>query len=229
MKHFNEIKKWFTNQKHLYFLFVIVLMVPNAFLFYTETMSVFTRIAFVLMPLGAYMEIMAAFRKPGIMFWILLPLLVLGAFQLVLLNLFGESIIATDMFLNLFTTNSGEAMELLGKLVPAIVGVCLLYLPALALGVCSIRISAVLGERFRRRMLMYAAALFLSGTIFAVLARWQDSSFRICLHIYPANVFYNMKLAACSFEKSLTYLQLRGISTSMRIPPLIPGSGKYTS
>lgn len=207
MKHFNEIKKWFTSQKHLYFLFVFVLMVPNAFLFYTETMSVLTRMAFILLPLAVYMALMATFRKPGIMIWVLLPMLVLGAFQLVLLNLFGESIIATDMFLNLFTTNSGEAMELLGKLAPAVVGVCLLYLPALALGVCSIRLSSGLDKRFRGRMLMYASALFLFGFSFAALARWQDSAFRIHLHIFPANVFYNMKLSVNSFDKSRKYLE----------------------
>ena len=205
MKHFNEIKKWFENQKHLYFLFVVVLMVPNAFLFFTETMSVFTRVAFVLLPLAIYTAVMAAVRKPGIMIWVLLPMLVLGAFQLVLLYLFGEAIIATDMFLNLFTTNSGEALELLDKLAPAIAGVCLLYLPTLALGVCSIRLPGVLDGHFRKRMLGYAAGLFLTGTVFAGLARWQDSSFRIQLHIFPANVFYNMKLAVRSFEKSCAY------------------------
>ena len=44
-----------------------------------------------------------------------------GAFQIVLLYLFGQSIIAVDMFLNLATTNSSEAMELLGNLTPAVV------------------------------------------------------------------------------------------------------------
>lgn len=37
------------------------------------------------------------------------PLMVLGAFQIVLLYLFGGSIIAVDMFTNLFTTNASEA------------------------------------------------------------------------------------------------------------------------
>ena len=58
----------------------------------------------------------------------------LAAFQLVLLYLFGRSIIAVDMFLNLTTTNSGEALELLDNLLPAVIGVFVVYIPALVLG-----------------------------------------------------------------------------------------------
>ena len=42
------------------------------------------------------------------------------------------------MFLNLVTTNSSEAMELLDNLVPALVSVIILYIPALILAAISI-------------------------------------------------------------------------------------------
>lgn len=205
MKHFNKIKEWFFNQRYLYFLFVLILMVPNVFLFYTESMSIVTRVAFILLPLSVYMILMVASRKPGVMIWVLLPMLVFGAFQLVLLNLFGESIIASDMFLNVFTTNSGEALELLNKLIPAIVGVCLLYIPTLVLGICSIRLPEELTGRFRRRIVSYAACLFVVGLAFAGLSRWHNSEFRVHLHIFPANIFYNMKMAVDSFRRSNAY------------------------
>lgn len=83
----------------------------------------------------------------------------LGAFQMVLLYLFGRSIIASDMFLNLFTTNTGEVGELLGKLLPAILGVCVLYIPTLALAVRSIRLKEKLEGSFRRRRLIEAGVL----------------------------------------------------------------------
>ena len=54
------------------------------------------------------------------------------------------------MFLNMFTTNSGEAFELLDKLAPAVVGVFLLYLPALALAVYSIRRTETLTPLFKK-------------------------------------------------------------------------------
>lgn len=46
------------------------------------------------------------------------PVHFLCAFQIVLLYLFGNSIIATDMFTNLVTTNPGEAGELLSNIYP---------------------------------------------------------------------------------------------------------------
>ena len=73
-------------------------------------------------------------RKPGKTIWILFPFVFFAAFQLVLLYLFGRSIIAVDMFLNLTTTNSGEVMELLDNLLPAVIGVFVVYIPALVLG-----------------------------------------------------------------------------------------------
>ena len=65
------------------------------------------------------------------MIWLAFPLVVLAAFQIVLLYLFGNSIIATDMFTNLLTTNPEEAGELLSNIYPSIIIVCAIYLPLL--------------------------------------------------------------------------------------------------
>ena len=54
------------------------------------------------------------------------------------LYLFGQSVIAVDMFLNLVTTNPGEALELLDNLIPAIIIVVLLYIPALILAAVAV-------------------------------------------------------------------------------------------
>lgn len=205
MKHFNKLEAWCTDQKHLYYLFLVVLLVPHLFLFYTEPMDWATRYAFLLVPLGAYMALLAAFRKPGIMVWLLFPLLFLGAFQLVLLYLFGESIIATDMFLNLFTTNSTEAMELLDKLAPSVVGVVVLYVPTLVLAVVSVRSKQTLGYAFRKKALIRAAWVFVAGACFIQVARYTNDDFRVRLHLYPVNVFYNIRLAAERWKASVTY------------------------
>lgn len=69
----------------------------------------------VLLPFAFYYLLMTLSRNCGKMFWILFLFIFFGAFQIVLLYLFGQSIIAVDMFLNLVTTNSSEAMELLDK------------------------------------------------------------------------------------------------------------------
>lgn len=138
MKLFKNIKKWFENQEHLFYLFLIILIMPNIVLGFTEPLPLMAKVSNVLLPLACYYLLMTLSRNCGKMLWILFIFLFFGAFQIVLLYLFGQSIIAVDMFLNLVTTNSSEAMELLDNLLPAIVTVVILYIPALILGMISI-------------------------------------------------------------------------------------------
>lgn len=138
MKPFKEIKKWFENQENLFYLFLIILIVPNVVLCFTEPMPIVAKVCNVLLPFSIYYMVMSWSRNCGRTFWILFPFLFFGAFQIVLLYLFGQSIIAVDMFLNLVTTNSSEALELLDNLIPAIVIVVLLYIPALAVATVSV-------------------------------------------------------------------------------------------
>ena len=107
------IRDIFNNQKLLFVLCVIALSLPNVCLFFTERMSLLARVCNVVLPVGAYWRIMTLSRKPGKAFLWLFPLVFLAAFQIVLLSLFGNSVIAVDMYLNLVTTNPTEACELL--------------------------------------------------------------------------------------------------------------------
>lgn len=145
MKHFNQI---FT-QRRIFWIFRESCWFPIFFYVYR---TIATPVQSLLYPhSGSFIPLLLILsRKPGITFWALFPLHFIGAFQLVLLYLFGNSIIASDMFLNMFTTNSGEAFELLDKLAPAVVGVFLLYLPALALAVYSIRRTETLTPLFQK-------------------------------------------------------------------------------
>ena len=151
MKLFNSIKKWFGNQENLFYLFLFVLIVPNVVLCFTEPLPLVAKIANVLLPLGCYYLIMTLSRNCGKMLWILFLFVFFGAFQIVLLYLFGQSIIAVDMFLNLATTNSSEAMELLDNLLPALITIVILYIPALILGMISIVRKRTLSVGFIRR------------------------------------------------------------------------------
>lgn len=200
MKLFKRIDTWLADQRHLYWYFTAALMAANVFLFFTEDIAPLARVPFLLLPLAFYMALMTLCRRPGTSAWILVLLYVLGAFQLVLLYLFGRSIIAADMFLNLFTTNAGEVGELLGKLAPAILGVCVLYIPVLALAVRSIRSKQTLEPRFRRRRLLQAGILTIVSLPFCLAGGvrvWDD--------IFPANIFYNMAFAARSWNRSVDY------------------------
>lgn len=205
--HIQRLETRFAEQRTYYWIFLAVLLVPNLFLCCTEPLPFFGKLALILVPGGFWMALLTASRRPGIPIWCLLPMLVFGAFQLVLLYLFGNSIIAVDMLLNVATTNSGEAMELLGKLAPAIVGVIVLYIPTLALGVMSIRLPDRLSGRFRRRNLACAGIIFIVGIGTMFGARMQDPEYRARLDLWPVNIGYNMKLAVDRWEKGSRYAE----------------------
>lgn len=74
-------------------------MIPNCFLIFTEPLSGLGRIILILAPLGVYLIVFSLLKKAGLIQLILIPLLIFHAFQMVLFYLFGESVIAVDMFL----------------------------------------------------------------------------------------------------------------------------------
>lgn len=95
------------------------LMVPNVALCVTEQGCGWGKGANVLLPLGVYMLLFGLSRKTGRTALLMIPFMFFAAFELVLLNLYGESVIAVDMFLNVATTSYSEATELLSSLVGA--------------------------------------------------------------------------------------------------------------
>ncbi len=195
MKLFREIKKWFENQENLFYLFLIILIVPNIVLCFTEPMPPVAKTCNVLLPFSVYCIVMSRSRNCGKTFWILFPFLFFGAFQIVLLYLFGQSIIAVDMFLNLVTTNSSEALELLDNLIPAIVIVVLLYIPALILAAVSVIRKRKLPEPFIHRERRRARIAIIIGVLSLGTAYLFDSRFELKSDLYPANVCYNIALA----------------------------------
>jgi len=179
----------------LFWLTVAVLAVPNVALCFTENMSLAACIANVLLPVAAVWAVMTAGRKPGKTTWVLFPLIFLAAFQTVLLYLFGHSVIAVDMFLNLVTTNPGEALELLDNLAPAIILVVLIYVPVLVLAIVSLREGGLLSGGFLRRQRRYALMAMAAGAVSLGTCYAVDREYSVLDDMYPVNVFYNMRLA----------------------------------
>lgn len=195
MKLFKDIKKWFDNQEHLFYLFLVILIVPNIVLCFTEPMPLVAKVCNVLLPFSLYYVVMSWSRNCGKTFWILFPFIFLGAFQIVLLYLFGQSIIAVDMFLNLVTTNSSEALELLDNLIPAIVIVVLLYIPALVLAMISIIRKRKLSDAFIHRQRKWAWYAITIGLLSLGSTYLLDKRYEMKSDLYPANVCYNIALA----------------------------------
>lgn len=195
MKRFKEIIQWCCEPKRLFVLCIVVLAIPNVVLFFTEQMPLLARICNIVLPVSVYWFVMSLSRKPGKTIWILFPFVFLAAFQLVLLYLFGRSIIAVDMFLNLVTTNSGEAMELLDNLLPAVIGVFVIYLPTLALGIASMAGHRQLEVSFLRRQRKYALVGIAAGVVLTVTGYLTHRDYDLKIDMYPVNVCYNLVLA----------------------------------
>ena len=186
--------------------FFIALIIPNLVLANTEPYSLWTVEALILMPLGFYMMWSVALRRSGVMIWLGFPFIFFCAFQLVLLYLFGNSIIATDMFTNLLTTNPGEAGELLGNIYPAVVLVCVIYLPLLWLAAREIALKRYITYTTRMNIGLTGAVLFSLG-ILALLPAYRVSEDKHVLRdeIFPLNVLYNLYLSGSEFRKSYNY------------------------
>ncbi len=197
--------KIFRNQIFYYFLFLAVLLVPNAALCITEPYTWNQTLANLLIPFGGYALLLLLTQRPGIMAYISFPFMFFGAFQLVLLYLFGNSIIAVDMFTNLFTTNATEAGELLGNLWPAVAAVCILYIPTLVAAGYSLRLKDRLKPHFRRRMLLVATGAVLCGYGIGFFAQTEAYPFAARYQVFPINVLYNLKLTFVRWAKSENY------------------------
>jgi len=122
----------------LFFWTLASLIIPNAVLDITDRYDWATATLNILLPVSAYALLLTYRRRIGVAVVITLPLMIFGAFQLVLSYLYGEAIIAVDMFLNVATTNVEEVNELLGNLIYAIGAVVVLYLPPLIAGIIGI-------------------------------------------------------------------------------------------
>lgn len=198
MKWLNTIFHKIGTQKGLFYLFLGVLILPNVFLFFTESMPILAKLVNIILPLGAYWFVFSLIKKPGKSFWALFLFVFFGAFQIVLLYLFGEAIIAVDMFLNLINTNPNEAFELLNNLWPGMVFVIIVYVPSLILAIQSIRKKETLSTSFLKKQRKWALSCTSAGIalLIATYTTLQPQyKYEAKIDLFPVNVCYNAVLA----------------------------------
>ena len=199
MRYLKKLFEFLVRPISVYFYVLVAICVPNVILDFTENYGIGAMLCNLLVPISIYGYVLTLKRRPGLMTWVLSPFIFLSAFQLVLLYLFGNSIIAVDMFLNLVTTNANEAMELLDNLIPAVVGVFVLYIPALIFAAVSIKrkdhLSLSCTRKLRRNALF---GIILSGVL--LLGTYlQNEDYEMKVDVFPVNVCYNCYLA---FERT---------------------------
>lgn len=193
-------------QKLVFFLYLIVLILPNLILCVTESMPLAGRLALILLPLGLYWSVMSMFsRLSRTMLW-MFPIMFLGAFNIVLSYLFGKGVIAVDMWLNLTTSSPAEMGEMLSQIYPAVVAVVLVYVPTIAYAIFDMRKKTSLTRRFmKHQMCMGVALLLLSLPITFMAAR--TGKWNVMDDLFPVNVCYNFQLAVERQKLSEAYLE----------------------
>lgn len=174
--------------------FVVSVMLPNIMLAATENYGFWTAACNLVLPSGIYLLWVTAVRRGGVMVLWGFIFIFFAAFQIVLLSLFGNSIIGADMFTNLLTTNPGEASELLANISGSVAIVFALFLPLVALSIFIVVKRYRYGGTFRRRMRRYGAAATVAGVVLLVAAYLFDGGNVLRDKIFPVNVSYNLGL-----------------------------------
>lgn len=182
-----------------------LLIVANVGLAWTGSESWLSKATDIVLPWGVYALLVSFTARPSRTVWLMLPFMILNAFQIVLLYLYGESIIAIDMFTNVVTTSVTEAGELLGNLKTAIVTVLCIYVPVIAMAVY----FAVRKRRCTRRALLglrrtswVAIAAGVAGLLACVAF---VPGFNAGRQMFPYNVIDNLVTAVKRTGESLHY------------------------
>lgn len=200
------IHRSFHNPKLLFWFFIGINLIPSICLFFTEPFSITGKLVLLLFPLGLYLLFFSLSKDTGLIQLVLFPLLFLHAFQLVLFYLFGEAVIAVDMFLNLATTNASEAGELLDNIWPAIILVCALYIPTIIVAVIACKLKLYLPVSFRK-IWIATGALWMFLSCLLLFTSNNNNTGRFTLHedVYPVNVVYNCGFAINKWRHSQQY------------------------
>lgn len=194
MKLSDRLRRAVENGALPVYIFLILLIIPNVILGFTEKMPLMAAAVNVALPLAVYYLLLTLSPRLGRTIWLFFPVIFLDAFQIVLLWLYKRSVIAVDMFLNLVTTNPGEAGELLGNMLPSIIIVVVLYVPPLAFATVMLCKGWNIGRDSLMRQRRYALWLAIAAATLTVAAG-LGGELRFRRDIFPINALDNARLA----------------------------------
>ena len=212
MKHSNKLRDILSRLGDLLlspslwlWLFPVLILMPNIGLSITEYNSLWAKLTNIFLPLGIYYFLISLSKKVGRTMLYFFPVMFFGAFQIVLLFLYGESIIAIDMYTNVLTTSFSEATELLDNLKVAIIVVLLLYLPAIISGIAMIvkRRYATPSSLHVVRRASYG--LIVIGILLFAISELAVTGFNPRREMFPYNVIENLGTAIKRTNESMHY------------------------
>ncbi len=152
-------------------------------------------IANVALPLGVYYVLMSLSPNAGRSILLLFPVIFFAAFQIVLLSLYGQSIIGVDMLLNVVTTNSGEVAELLDNLIVPMAVVVVLYVVPLAWGVVSMIKRRRVAAGSLRQCRTAGVTIAATGIAAMCVSYASTPYYSVSTDLFPVNVAYNVGTA----------------------------------
>ena len=176
-----------------FILFLSALLAPNILLALSGKYSLPSIFAGILLPMGVYLIIGATVRFTGGLALLMSGVAAMCAFQIVLIHIFGGTAIAADMFINLTTTNSGEAGELLANISEVVVIVVFVYASLLILALHISRKRMRLNLRMRRVMTRVGVAMIAVSVATLLLSRFNSAHSVLLRDIFPVNAIYNLR------------------------------------
>lgn len=172
--------KRFNAASLLIWILPLLLAVPAVAIALLSHMPLWAALTQILLPTGILTCLLGAGSRTGLRALCLLPLMVLAAFQIVLIFLYGDgSIIGVDMFLNLVTTNPSEAGELLGNILPAVILAVGIYLPAILAAIILMVKGVQAPPRTRQDACLFGVTLSVAGAICLSLANMEMLHYRV--------------------------------------------------
>lgn len=205
-----ELKKYINefidNPIKILLFFVIVNLLPSIGLVFTEPFDIWGKIILILFPIGLYLAVFSLLKNIGLTQLILIPILIIHAFQIVVFYLFGESVIAVDMFLNVVTTNVSEAGEVLQSILASVIFVIIIYIPTIIIAAKAYKRKVELPKSKRLKTLLCGIIIVLASSSMCFIAQNRNTN-RFSLHedVYPADVAYNLNFAVQKWKKSNKY------------------------
>lgn len=192
MKLSKSLSGLFLRPVILLWVFPVLLIIPNIILAFTEQVTFLSAATDILLPLGLYYLVISASRRTSLWTLVLFPVAFFAAIQIVLLNLYGESIIAIDMYINIVTTSVGEATELLGNLLFAIALIVILFIPPLIMAAWQFVSGVMATHAAIRPARITGCVLTGAGLLSLVLTMVYVPSYRIDRELFPVNVISNL-------------------------------------
>lgn len=204
----NLLARLSTNAVALFYIYLVVNMVPSMYFALFQPLNFMGKITVFLFPLSLYILVFSLFRNLGRTQILLFPVLFIHAFQIVLFYLFGEDVIAVDMYLNVATTNTSEITELLGSLLPSIAFVCILYIPTIIWAILQWKRKLFLPKSFRNKAFNTGIALLVGSLLLSLGGKnINRNTFAFTVDVYPINAYYNLNFAIQKWKKVQAYPQ----------------------